>query len=103
VQTKGERTSLAVAIEVSSRSSTLPPMSGISPHLASMMLNRQVAVEKRKSHPRAICRPPPRHTPWTHAITGTGRVRHSQATLCAKFAMDPSGRRSSSALIEEGE
>src|SRR5258708_34245480 len=39
------------------------------------------------SAPSAIWKRPPKARPWTAAITGTGRVRHSQAQCCGTLAM----------------
>ena len=94
--------SFATSILRSSRSVIDAPISGINPHLDSIIDNLQSGVEKRKSAPSATCRPisiirditreevcihfiatqkidiyivnlpPPKHMPCKHAITGTG-------------------------------
>mmetsp|Transcript_31716 Transcript_31716/g.92143 ORF Transcript_31716/g.92143 Transcript_31716/m.92143 type:complete len:203 (-) Transcript_31716:48-656(-) len=86
--------SLARSMLTSSRRSTLPDMSGTSPHLASITLRLASGWAKRKSAPRAICSPPPKQMPWTAAMTGTGRVRQRKATSWARFAILPWGRSS---------
>ena len=57
-----------------------PAMSGMRPCLISMTDMRVSGATMRMSAPSAICRPPPKATPCTAAITGTGKVRQPQAT-----------------------
>ena len=69
--------SLATSRPTSSGSSWLPVMSGIRPHLISSTDIRASGATMRMSAPSAICRPPPKATPWMAAITGWGRAVHT--------------------------
>ena len=61
-------------------------MSGTKPHLASITLMRVPGASRRTSAPRASCRPPPKATPCTAAITGTAKLRQPMATNCGLLA-----------------
>mmetsp|Transcript_2991 Transcript_2991/g.10341 ORF Transcript_2991/g.10341 Transcript_2991/m.10341 type:complete len:214 (+) Transcript_2991:313-954(+) len=68
--------SVATSFGTSSGRTTVAPMSGMMPHLASIRENLHPGVAMRMSAPSAIWKPPPRQTPWVAAMTGAGTRRH---------------------------
>ncbi len=64
--------SLATSLPTRRGSDCVIAMSGTRPHLISITAIRTSGAAIRMSAPSAICRPPPKQTPWTAAITGTG-------------------------------
>ena len=62
-------------------------MSGTRPHFISMTDMRESGATILTSAPLAICRPPPKHTPCTAAITGMGNWRQPMATAWNRLAL----------------
>ena len=62
-------------------------MSGTRPHFISITAMRVAGWTTRMSAPLAIWRPPPKQTPWTAAMTGTGHLRQVIAACCARLAL----------------
>mmetsp|Transcript_10179 Transcript_10179/g.20736 ORF Transcript_10179/g.20736 Transcript_10179/m.20736 type:complete len:253 (-) Transcript_10179:401-1159(-) len=68
--------SIATSLGTSSGRVTVADISGMMPHLDSMTDSLAVGEQMRMSAPSATCRPPPKQTPCTAAITGAGTRRH---------------------------
>jgi len=64
----------------------VPAMSGTRPHLISMIDIRASELRKRMSAPSESWKPPPKATPCTAAMTGTGSWRQPHTACCGKLA-----------------